>query len=78
MSIIIDAAVLGDHNECAKRFFSAFSAKHTVLTEQEMQQRNRIQQLLLQTGGNISEIARRLGLTRQAVYHRLEGYGIKR
>ena len=52
--------------------------KNTALTEQNMRERDRIQQLLVQTGGNISETARRLGLTRQALYRRLEKYGIER
>jgi DNA-binding NtrC family response regulator len=39
-------------------------------------ERQRIEQLLLETGGRVSEAAARLGLSRQALYRRMEKLGI--
>ena len=38
--------------------------------------RRRIEQLLLETGGSVSQAAERLGLSRQALYRRMEKLGI--
>ena len=78
------AVILSDENELKETDFSLRSSaetKHksqdlnTTSTLEEME-RAAIREALLRFQGNISHAARELGLTRAALYRRLEKYGI--
>jgi transcriptional regulator with PAS, ATPase and Fis domain len=53
-------------------------SRRVDLTELERSERDRLSDLLMKTRGNISETARRLGITRQSVYRRMTKYRIDR
>ncbi|MDE6545090.1 MAG: sigma-54-dependent Fis family transcriptional regulator, partial [Paramuribaculum sp.] len=48
----------------------------TGMTLEDME-RAAIQQALVATGGNLTQMASKLGITRQSLYRRMEKYGIK-
>lgn len=49
----------------------------SALTPAELEDRNRISQLLLENGGNLSKVASLLGISRTTLYKRLEYYHLR-